>query len=306
VKKAIVSGANGFIGTALCRELSEHGTETIAIVRNENENYDSIAGLENVRIVFSDLAQFKDLDQVIPDRDADVFYHLAWIGSAGDLRGNTDIQLDNVRYACETLQMCKRIGCGRFVFASSIMEYEIMALMDTDETPGINTLYSSAKLSADFMLRTLAGHYGTDYIRAVISNIYGPGEKSPRLISTSLRKMLNHEHCSFSAGEQLYDFVYITDAVRMFRAIGEKGLTNRTYYIGSLNPRPLKEFLLEMRDQADPEAEPGLGEIPFTGVSLTYREFDVTAVKNDTGVIPEISFREGIKRTLEWMKECGE
>ena len=118
--------------------------------------------------------------------------------------------------------------------------------------------------------------------------------------------MLNHEHCSFSAGEQLYDFVYITDAVRMFRAIGEKGLTNRTYYIGSLNPRPLKEFLLEMRDQADPEAEPGLGEIPFTGVSLTYREFDVTAVKNDTGVIPEISFREGIKRTLEWMKECGE
>ena len=86
--------------------------------------------------------------------------------------------------------------------------------------------------------------------------------------------MLNNEHCAFSAGNQLYDFVYITDAAQMFIEIGKHGIANRTYYIGSQKPRPLKEF-------------------------------DINAVKKDTGYIPEITFAQGIKNTLEWIKEMG-
>jgi len=58
-----------------------------------------------------------------------------------------------------------------------------------------------------------------------------------------------------------------------------------------------------MRDAVDPEIEIGIGEIPFNGVSLTYKEFDIHAVKNDTGFIPTVSFREGIKNTVQWIKE---
>ena len=100
----------------------------------------------------------------------------------------------------------------------------------------------------------------------------------------------------------MYDFIYIDDAAEAFCRIGEKGISNRTYYIGSLNPKPLREFLLEMRDAIDPRIEIGLGEIPFGGISLTYKEFDVNAVKNDTGFIPKVSFKEGIKKTAIWIK----
>ena len=120
-----------------------------------------------------------------------------------------------------------------------------------------------------------------------------------------MRKLLRGEHCAFSAGEQLYDFIYLDDAVKAFVAIADKGISGRTYYIGSQNPRPLKEFLYEMRDAVDPEIEIGIGEIPFNAVSLTYKEFDIHAVKNDTGFIPMISFREGIKNTVQWIKEEG-
>ena len=177
--------------------------------------------------------------------------------------------------------------------------------MATEAKPGLNTLYCSAKVAADYMARTIAGNLGVDYIRAVISNIYGPGELSPRLVNTSLRKLLNREHCAFSAGEQMYDFIYITDAAKTFVAIGEKGINNRTYYIGSQEPRPLKEFLLTLRDCVDPGIEIGLGELPFNGVSLTYKEFDINAVKKDTGFIPEISFKDGIEKTIAWIREIG-
>ena len=53
----------------------------------------------------------------------------------------------------------------------------------------------------------------------------------------------------------------------------------------------------------DPTQQIGLGELPFGGVSLTYEEFDVQAVKRDTGFEPQISFAEGIRKTTAWIRE---
>lgn len=303
MKKAVVTGANGFIGTALCKELASQGVKVIAVVRNEKEDVSVISGISGLKIVYSDISRFRYLSQCICDRDIDVLFHLAWVGSAGPLRGDVDIQLKNVRYACDTVFACAEMKCRRMVFASSIMEYEISAVMETDVTPGINTLYSSAKIAADYMSRTIAGSLNVEYIRAVISNIYGPGEVSPRFINTSLRKLLSGEHCSFSAGEQIYDFIYIDDAVKAFYAIGNCGRPDRTYYIGSQNPRPLKEFIYEMRDQVDPNIDIGIGEIQFNGSFLSYNEFDIHSVKKDTGFVPTVSFAEGIQNTIAWMKK---
>lgn len=305
MKKAIVTGANGFVGTAVCRELTNQGVEVIAVVRHPDEAVSGIANHNGIRIVYSDLSDFGELPCLIPDRDVDTFYHFAWVGSAGPLRGDAHVQLDNVEFTCDTVKACAGMGCARFVFASSITEYEIGAVMASEATPAINTLYCSAKLAADYMARTIAGSLGVGYIRAVISNIYGPGERSPRLVNTSLRKMLKGEPCAFSLGEQMYDFIYIEDAAKAFVAIGEKGKSNKTYYIGSQNPKPLKEFLLEMRDCVDPNIEINLGELPFDGLSLTYKEFDINAVKNDTGFVPEVSFKVGISNTVEWLKVVG-
>lgn len=304
MKKAVVTGANGFVGTALCRELCKQGIQVIAIVRNKAGFNCKTNDLPGLTAVYADLSQFCNLAEIIPDRDIDILYHLAWEGSAGALRGDSDTQIDNIRYACDTVKACADMGVGRFVFAASIMEYEVSAVMDTDAVPEINTLYASAKTAADYMARAIAGSLGIDYIRAVISNIYGPGEMSPRLINTSLKKMILGEHCAFSAGEQLYDFIYIDDAAKAFAAIGEKGKANRTYYIGTQECRSLKYFLTEMKNQINPEMEIGLGEIPFHGVSLSYEEFDVNAVKDDTGFVPQFSFAEGIRNTADWLREA--
>ena len=302
MKKAIVTGANGFVGTALCKELSGQGTQVVAVVRDEKENISRIRDLTGIRIVCCDLSRFRNLGDVIPDRDIDVMYHMAWAGCSGPVRGDSDIQTDNVKYTCDTVRACGELGCKRFVFAASLMEYETEALMQTELKPGINSLYCTAKIAADYMARAIAGSLGIDYIRAVISNIYGAGEKSPRLINTSIRKLLKGERCAFSAGEQLYDFIYVTDAAKMFAALGDSGKSDKTYYIGD-SPKPLKEYLAELRDAVMPGAELGLGELPFEGVSLSYTEFDKNAVYEDTGIKPEISFAEGVRKTAEWIKE---
>ena len=101
------------------------------------------------------------------------------------------VQLKNIEYSCQAVQVAKRLGCKRFVFAASIMEYEISKLMETNRSIGINTLYSTSKITAEYMLRAIADNMGIEYVGGIISNIYGPGERSPRLVNTTIRKLLN-------------------------------------------------------------------------------------------------------------------
>ena len=103
MKKAIVTGANGFIGTALCKELANQGIEVIAIVRNEEENIEGIANLPRLGVVYCDLAEFKNLADYVKEQDIDVLYHLAWVGSAGVLRGDINVQIQNIQYTCDTV-----------------------------------------------------------------------------------------------------------------------------------------------------------------------------------------------------------
>ena len=206
-----------------------------------------------------------------------------------------------MKAACKAVEACKMLSCHRFIFAGSIMEYEVAHLMDSAGSLPLNTIYSTAKLSADYMARAMANDMEVQYIRTIITNIYGPGEKSARMLNTTLRKLLQKEHCSFTSGEQYYDFVYIDDAAKMFVELGKKGLPNKTYLIGSSHPRPLKEFLLDLRDVVDSTAELGIGEIKMKGISLDYYKFDLEAVKEDTGFEPMTSFKDGIRNTLDWM-----
>lgn len=303
MKNVVVTGANGFVGAAVCKELVAQGYKVVAVVRNEKSNIDRLKELQNIKIIYCEMSQYDDLKDKLQDENVDTLFHFAWEGSAGDLRGDFTAQILNIQNSCRLMEACHVLQIREFVFASSIMEYEINALMNTEQASPASSLYSTAKVTAYQMLRTLANTYDITYIRGIISNIYGPGEYSPRLVNTSIRKLLNGEHCAFSPGEQMYDFIYIDDAAKEFVAIGEKGLHNKSYYIGSLSPKPLKDFLIELKNQVNPSAELGLGEFPFNGVSLTYKEFDIHAVEQDTGFIPEVAFDEGVRRTMQWIKE---
>lgn len=306
IRKAIVTGANGFLGKAVVQELASHNIGVYAIVRRESRHVDELQKMPGVCVKYCDMNEYSSLVDKISDKDVDIFYHFAWTGTSGNLRENDKVQLQNIAASCDAVRVSKLLGCSRFIFAASVMQYEIAALEQTNKVVPCSSIYCTAKITADFMCRALADSLGIWYISAVISNVYGPGEISERLINTSIRKLLSGVPTSFSSGEQLYDFIYIDDAARMFAAIGEPPARRKKYYIGNQSPRQLRDFLLEMRDVVAPEAELGLDGLPFGGISLTYREFNTSAIYEDTACTPEVSFAEGIRRTAAWIRDSLE
>lgn len=303
MKKAVVTGANGFVGSHVCKELTENGVKVFAVIKDANENIETIKNLAGIQIVYCELDEIESLADKITDNDIDVFYHFAWVGSAGPLRCDEKVQLQNALWTAQALRTADKMGCKKFVNAGSIMEKETYtAVYKQDSTPGLPYIYGAGKLIARSICKPIANSLSIDLCWAVITNAYGAGEFSPRFVNSTIRKIIANEPLQFTAATQNYDFIYIDDVARAFFAIGEYGKANREYTIGSGNARPLKEFIVEMQQALAPEAVPIFGDVPFTGVNMPLDAFDTTAIETDCHFKPEISFADGAKMTMDWIK----
>lgn len=305
MKKVIVTGANGFVGSNLVNKLANSGTFVYAVVRNETSDLSRITENSNIKVVYNDFIaddKFRDIFRDVNDIDA--LYYLAWAGTSGNLRADYNLQLANIKAVCDSVNVAKELNIKKFIYAGSIMEHECMKYIHKDDSkPGLGSIYSIAKLGAHFMGKTLASNIGIDFVTLIISNIYGPGEFSARLINTSILKMLNGETCDFTEGKQLYDFIYIDDAISALQLVGCSGKAGHEYYIGNKNQRELKEFLIEMRDLLNPNVKLNLGKIPFSGPFLNYTEFNTQLLYDEFDFKPEVSFEEGILKTAKWLKK---
>lgn len=300
MENVIVTGANGFIGKTLVNALLEKGYHVVALDIRFDDVLEDDERVTCVSVMNKEVATLAD---EIPHQEYRCFFHLAWAGTSGPARADYAVQLNNVKLACDYIKLCGEIGCKRVVYASSINEMETYEYLQSDDIePAGGYIYGTGKLAAHLMGETVAKINGIEFIPVIITNIYGVGEKSARMIYTSINKLVHKEHCSFTAGYQTYDFIYITDAINSIIAVAEKGKAFNRYYIGSGEPKPLREFLLEMRDIVDPEAEFGLGDIPFKGVDISYDQFDLKKVELDTGYRNEVPFAEGIRMTAEYVR----
>lgn len=305
VKKAIVSGAAGFIGNAVVRQLISHGIDTTAVVKPgiyQSEEAFRLKGLD-IPVIECDLKAMEKLPEMIRDRGYDVFYQFAWDGVDKEAFLDYERQIANITWTLKSVETAALLGCGKFIGAGSVTQLELEYPEGRAFTSDRHKYFRAAQMAGEVMGRALAREKHMEFIWPVIINVYGEGETAPRLINSTIRNLLAGRHQSFSKGEQLYDFLHIEDAARAFYLIGENGHEGSRYIVGSGAARPLREYLEVIRDTVAPEMNLGLGELEFHGLEMTEDMLNTEALVKDTGFMPGISFVAGIRRTLAWIRE---
>ncbi len=305
MKKAIVTGATGFIGSWVVKELLEHNIQVIAVLHNGSKKGLSISD-KNLKIFYCDLCDMKNMPELIPDRDIDTAYHFAWQGvSNADIK-DPDIQLANIQATLDLIDILPEIGCSSFVGAGSLHEIEgIYDMSEDKKITNLGYMYKAAKISAHWMGKALAGSKNIRFFWPIISNAYGEGENSGRLINTIIRQIRDGVSPSLSEGYQNYDFVHISDVARAFYLIPEHGIDGANYFIGSGNPKPLREYLNVVgkvsNEMFGTNIPLGFGRSQASVVQLPEFVFDINRLKKDTGYQAIVPFEEGIRRTVQWI-----
>lgn len=305
MKRVIISGADGFIGSNTVKCFLEHGVSVTALdmadVPYRLKEHEKLAYYK------CDVADSKGMIQLLQGGEYDAFLHFAWAGSAGSGRTDCHLQMKNALSAVETLKAAKKLGCRRFLCAGTIMEYEAESAVHAQGLkPGMGYIYGAAKHAAHCMCKSAAAEIGMDFIWPMITNAYGAGELSPRMLNMTIRRIIKKEPLQFTAALQNYDFVYVTDAAKALYLITEKGKPFCEYMIGSGKAKPLREFLTQLRDELAPGQELIFGDIPFTGTDMPLEKFDISDTRRDCEFEPEVSFAEGIRMTMEWIKSRAE
>ena len=301
MKRAIITGADGFVGSNTVNCFLQNGIEVLAIdIVDEPRRLKSQDGLKYKCLDISDVSSLATVASI---GEYDTFVHFAWVGSAGPQRTDYNLQMQNALNTVECMKVAKQLGCERFVCAGSIMEREVEAAVHSQGSrPGMGYIYGMGKHIAHCLCKAVAADIGIDLLWPMITNAYGVGELSPRFVNTTLRKIINGEPLQFTAGTQNYDFVYVTDVARAFYAVAQDGVPFKEYIIGSGNARPLREFILEMQQALAPDAVPQFGDVPFTGTNLPLSAFDSSELEQDCLIKPEVSFADGTRMTMEWLK----
>ena len=290
------------IGVALIEECLRHDIEIYAVVRSSSGKAGRLPLSDKIHLTDCSLEDLSDLPGRIPG-GCDTFYHIAW-GNTGEARNkSTELQSRNIFYTLQAVRAAAELGCRRFIGAGSQAEYGPMDVekISPDSPVNPSTPYGASKLAAGHLAGMLCRELGMECIWPRIFSVYGKYEKETTMVASGLRKMLAGEPTEFTPAMQRWDYLYSRDAGRAFYLIGEKGKDGSVYCVGSGQARPLKEYIEEMAALTG-AGKPGIGAKPYPPGAVMNLCADIGTLTGDTGFIPEYTFEQGIRETIEWIK----
>lgn len=297
MKKAVVTGANGFIGSWLIKELVKHNVEVIAILRNEQSDTRFLS--DKVRRVYCEMSEFSKLIRLIPDRDIDVFYHLAWSRSEEQVDASK-LQEINIASTMDAAVVAKQLNITKLIVPGSIGELRVNKILD-QKSMNDEERFAIAKLSAHLKIDELCAKIGLPYVWARFCGIYGPySDTQSNIVGYVLNELEKGNTPTVYQSNEPYDLMFIRDAARALYLLGDENTLESCYYVGSGEPRPLKSYLGSILQQCNDECSIGMGFRPELSTPYEMNWMDISMIKKDIGFTTYFSFEEGIEQTRLW------
>ena len=301
MKCAVVTGATSFIGVHLIKKLLAQQYYVYAVVRPNSKNLFRLEHNQNLEIIFLDLSEIAKIASCI-HVPVDVFFHLAWEGARLPQRDDFYLQQTNYRYAMSTIKASTELNCKTFVGAGSQAEYGVVDGIITEmreEHP--TTMYGKAKLQTFREGLCVAEKVGMRFLWPRIFSVYGPCDFAGTLIMSCIDRMQKNRNMDLTACSQLWDFIFVEDAVSALTTLGDTDGINGIYNIASGNAKPLKEFVLEIKSVLSSKSVLNFGAIEVSSEKVVGFTPSVDKLMTDTSWRPQVSFDEGIKKIIKVM-----
>ena len=316
MKRALVTGSDGFIGSHLVEALLDAGYHVRAFVLYNSFNswgwLDTLPKerLREVEIYPGDIRDPNGVNKAVAGMD--VVFHLAALIGIPFSYHSPDLYIDtNVKGTLNILQACRDRDVKRVLVTSTSEVYGTARYAPINEEHHLQgqSPYSASKIAADKIAESFHLSFGLPVITARPFNTYGPRQSARAVIPTIISQILaGNTRIKLGSLHPTRDLNYVEDTCRGFHALATcDEAVGKTVNIGSgseISVGDLAEMIIGLTG-ADIEIETTDERTRPKESEVERLLCDNRLIKDLTGWEPTVSLEEGLRRTIEWFRSAG-
>lgn len=211
IKKILITGSSGTIGTRLFEKLLEKGLTVSGFDKKPNKWHEKL----NKLTIVGDLLKKQDIEKL--PKDFDLIIHLAANARVYDLVINPDLARDNIITTYNILEFARKNNINKIIFSSSRETYGNRKVIKSSEKDvDINfceSPYAASKIADEVLVYSYSKCYNMNYIVLRFSNVYGMYDQSDRFVPLVIRKMRENKTIEIFGQDKTLDFTYIDDCI---------------------------------------------------------------------------------------------
>ncbi|MBI4908484.1 MAG: SDR family oxidoreductase [Acidobacteria bacterium] len=309
MRKIVVTGGAGFIGSALMRALLRaRDVDAFALDNLSSGKAENLEGVDGARLAVADIRDYGAIAPLV--EGADTVFHLAAIPSVPrsihDPIPSHDV---NINGTFNVLRACHAGRVRRVVYAASSSAYGDTEVLPKTESmrPAPLSPYAAQKLMGEYYAQVFSCCFGVETVSLRFFNVFGPRQdpSSPYSGVLSLFNKAILERRApviFGDGEQSRDFTFVEDVAELCMKASDapSSVSGKFYNAGNGNRYTLNETwaLLQKIEGVSIPAQYG----PARAGDVRHSQADTAAAVRDLGHAPRFSFEAGLRLTLEWYR----
>ena len=297
----LVTGAGGFVGSQVVRQLVASNVEVAAMVR-PGSGHPRLSGLEDtVRILEADLSDSESVARALAISKPEACIHTAWYAVPGKYLTSAH-NLDSLRASLSLLEQLASAGCGHLVGVGTCFEYEMRHEPLTENSPNRPfTLYAAAKLAFMLVSEQRARQLDVTMAWARLFYLYGPFEDERRLMPQAIKALSSGAEFSTTAGDQVRDYLHIEDVAAGLCALSRHRLSG-VFNVCSGEAVTIAGLMQTLGELLGRPELIRLGAFPPRDWDPAYICGDSTRLRTEAHWSPRYTLRDGLAQTVAWWK----
>ena len=300
----LVTGATGFVGSHVVRNLVASHTDVAILVRPGASRPRLEGIIDRVQILEGDLADGGSVAGMLERVRPEACIHAAWYAEPGKYLDSPH-NLDSLRSSLDLLESLAKAGCKHVVGVGTCFEYAMQDKPLTEDSPtGPFTLYAAAKLAFYLVAAQRAAQLGMGLAWARLFYLYGPYEDERRLVPAAIKALSAGREFPATTGEQVRDYLHVEDVASGLCALSHHRLDG-VFNVSSCEPVTIAGLMRTLGELLGRPELIRLGTLPHRDWDPAYICGDNQKLRTEAHWSPRHSLRDGLAQTIEWWKKAA-
>ena len=301
----LITGAAGFVGSNLTRYFVSRGIKVNIMIKRSSNIWRLNDIIKKTNVHYADISDINSVKKIIKKIKPKTIYHLATHGGYSDQTDLVKIKKAIIDATYNLINECKKYKFNIFVNTGSSSEYGFKnkAMKESDILVP-NSYYSVFKSSSSLYCQYESLKSNIQIVTIRPFHVYGPYERSNRLIPTLIRNMLNDKKVKLVSPKISRDMIYISDVVNFYIMLAnKKNLKGEIFNLGSGKKTTIKRIYNLLKKITNYKVKNYWGSMKnrYWDQSIWYS--NNSYVKTKLNWKPKVSLKKGLTNTVNWYKK---